>query len=211
MRTLFVRRSGSQLSQWLALGGGGWTVSDGRSELAQARMRLIRNEINVSIGGRKFTGRIPRTMGLSIPRAMEVVEDDTGRRIVEGKLVSGGATPAGSFVDQWEMAFGSGSTISWFYWPEDKKHPRRLGFYELDGTPVMTLGHDPSFSVPAGGGTFRILLALWGGAIASMDRYVMQMDEGAIDRVIPASDLPLLAFLGMFMERTAEGRYESVR
>jgi hypothetical protein len=47
---------------------------------------------------------------------------------------------------------------------------------------------------------WRILLRLWGGALASGDRYLAQVHERS-------ADTAMLALIAIWMERTSEARY----
>jgi hypothetical protein len=72
--------------------------------------------------------------------------------------------------------------------------------YDERGAPLMILGHDPSFKPATGDSWVRILFRIWGAAIASADRYHVEVYDRSIDA-------PLLALIGVWMERTSDGRY----
>ena len=55
-----------------------------------------------------------------------------------------------------------------------------------------------------------MLLRMWGGAIKSADRYVAQVEDGAVGRVVPVADVPVLALLVLWLERTADSRYHYI-
>jgi hypothetical protein len=48
-----------------------------------------------------------------------------------------------------------------------------------------------------------VLLRLWGGALASGDRYLVHVHDRSIDVALRA----LLALIAVWLEHTAEGRY----
>ena len=98
------------------------------------------------------------------------------------------------------MTLPAGGTISWFY----KREPDKVGFFDADGAPILQIGHDPSFDTSAPGGTLRVLLRFWGAAIESTDRYVALVEDGAIGQAVTAEDVPVLALLGMRLQRAAE-------
>ena len=165
--------------------------------LATARARLRRDELEIDAGGRQLTARMPEMLRWGPSKEFDVVDDATGERVIDGKLISGG----GPGDQEWAVTLSTGGTISWIYQGE----PRKLGFYDSGGAPVMLMGHDPSFDTSAKGGTLRILLRFWGAAIASSDRYVAQVEEGAVGHAVAGEEVPLLALLGMWLQRHAEG------
>ena len=137
------------------------------------------------------------------PEELEVVDDGTGERVIDGKIISGGRAEHGAYTEEWAVTLATGRTISWFY----TREPDKLGFYDTGGAPVLRIGHDPSFDTAAKGGTFRILLRFWAAAAESTDRYIAHVEDGAVGRLVPAEDVPVLALVAMWLERTADSRY----
>ena len=123
--------------------------------------------------------------------------------MIEGKIISGGHAEHGAYAEEWAVTLATGRAISWLY----ARSPDKLGFYDTDGAPVLRIGHDPSFDTTAKGGTFRILLRFWAAAAASTDRYVAHVEDGAVGGLVPAEDVPVLALVAMWLERTADSRY----
>ncbi len=204
MATLHVRKTGSKGRKLLTLGGdpSQWAVSNDNAELATARLRLASYDLDIDAGGRHLTARMP-WVHFGHPKELEVVDDGTGQKVVEGTLTWGGKARPGPYGEEWAVTLATGRTISWFY----ERNPDKLGFYDTDDAPVLLIGHDPTFDTSAKGGTFRILLRMWGAAAASTDRYVAQVEDGAVGRLVPDEDVPVLALLGMLLERTADSRY----
>jgi hypothetical protein len=205
MTTLFVRRVGSQRSKLTMLGGlsGRWAVSDGDTELATARDHFSRPELDIDADGRQLTARMPGKIGRGKPpREFEVVDDRTGEKLADGTRVWDARTKPRPTGEEWDVALASGSTISWFY----MRDPDKLGFYD-NGAPVLRIGNDPSFDVPAKASTFRILLRMWGGAIRAAGRYAVQVEDSAVGRVVPAEDVPVLALVAMWLKKNADVRY----
>ncbi len=202
--TLFVRKVGSKATKLLTLGGepGKWAVTDGDGELATARLRLSSYELEIDAGDRHLTGHLPMPL-TGHPEEFEVVDDTTGQKTIDGQIVSGGRAEHGAYAEEWKVTLANGQAVSWFY----ARRPDRLGFYDASGAPILRFGHDPSFDTSAKGGTFRILLRFWGAAAASADRYIAQVEDGAVGRLVPPDDVPVLALLALWLERTADSRY----
>lgn len=198
MATLFVRKVGSRGAKLLTLGGepGDWEVTDGEVVLATARARLAHDQLDIDAKGRRLTARMPGITWSGDPDKLEVVDQTTGQKVIDGKRTSGRLQN-----QEWSVILPTGAAISWMY----RTDPQRLGFYETSGAPIMLMGHDPSFQTPAKGGTLRILLRFWGSAIASADRYVARVEDGAIGNAVTAEEVPVLALLGMWLQRKAEG------
>jgi hypothetical protein len=205
MTTLRVRRVGSERSKLPMLGGlsGRWAVSAGDAELATARDHFSRPELDIDADGRRLTARMRGKIGRGKPpRDFEVVDDRTGEKVADGNRVWGGGRNPPPNGEEWDVALASGSTISWFY----MRGPDKVGFYD-NGAPVLRIGNDPSFDLSAKGGTFRILLRMWGGAIRAAGRYVVQVEDSAVGRVVPAEDVPVLALVAMWLKKNADVRY----
>jgi hypothetical protein len=200
MATLFVRRAGDMGAKAPAVDGSRrrWAVSDGVAVLATARQRLVRDQLDIDAGGRHLTVRMPGMRRWGVPKVFEVVDDSTGEKVIAGKPSSSGRR--GNRDQEWALTLPSGGTLSWFYQPE----PRKLGFYDRGGAPVMLMGRDPSFDLPAKVSVLRILLRLWGAAIASSARFVVQVEDDAVGDVVTAQDVPILALLGTWLQRIAE-------
>jgi hypothetical protein len=207
--TLFIRKSDSGMARWLTFGGepSRWVVGNGRTELAIARSWFTRYLLEIEVGGRSLTAHMPGILGPSIPRSFEVVEDATGRRLVEGTIRSGGSTPVGAYGEEWAVTLAGGVTFSWIY---RRGEPHKLGFYQGDGARLMAIGHDSGFEADGQTGTLGVLLRFWAAAEKSVDRYIARFEDGVIGEFVRVEDAPVLALLGMWLERTAQSRYAPV-
>lgn len=187
--------------------GGHWVVSDGQVTLATAQSHTISYELDIDAGGRQLTFRMvgKGMLRSNYPKDFDVIDGGTGQQVLHGKFISGGRSFRGGIKEEWTVTLASGNTVSWIYQPD----PRRLGFYDPSGAPVLLIGHDPSFAPPAKASVFRILLRFWAAAAASNYRYIARVETGAIGRLVSAEDVPVLALLAMWLERTVDGRYPS--
>jgi hypothetical protein len=208
--TLFVHKAGNRWARLFTLGGepSRWAVTDVDVELASARTWLTRQDIAIEAGGRHLTLHMPGSGWRNRPRQFAVVDDASGQCVISGQLthggVTGGLTSSGLVVEEWAVTLAGGSTIAWHYRQPD---PRKLGFFDPTGAPVLQIGHDPSFDMTTPASTLRILLRFWGAAAASADRYVALVEDSAVGRWVSSEDVPVLALVGMWLERTANSRY----
>jgi hypothetical protein len=182
-----------------------WILTNDKAEIATARKRLTSDSLEIDIAGRRVTARIKDPRG---PTTLAVVEDRTGTSLMTGKLLSSSNSPE---QREWAMELRSGTTLSWFYQGE----PRKLGYFEPDGKLVMDQGRDPSFDTtglgPSRGalGMLRILFRFWGAAVASSNRYLLQVADGAVGPVVTAEDIPVLALLGVWLQADVEAEADS--
>jgi hypothetical protein len=89
--------------------------------------------MEMDISGRRLTARINDPRG---PTTLAVVDDATGAALMTGKLLSSRNSPE---QREWAITLRSGNTLTWFYQGE----PRKLGYFEPDGTLVMDQGAEP--------------------------------------------------------------------
>src|SRR5206468_10720532 len=92
------------------------------------------------------------------------------------------------------------ASVSWVY----RHEPHQLGYYDASGAVLMPMGRDASFDTTTPTSTFRMLLRFWGGTIASLDRYFARVDDERIGRAIAVADIPVLALVGMWLQRMVE-------
>jgi hypothetical protein len=206
MSTLRISKAGRKM---LGLGGTGhWVVVDAEgAQVATATNRLAAHELRIESGRDRLTARIPAGMlQLRYPEELEVVHDGTGQSFMEGRLASVDLRGGTFHEEAWAITLSSGAAITWAY---TMIGDRKLGFYEPSGRALMTFGHDPSFDVSGDMSTLRILLRFWGAAAASADRYLVRADSASLGRIVPAEEVPVLAMLGVWLERTSGGRYAS--
>jgi hypothetical protein len=184
--------------------GGPWEVTDGATRLATgddpvSHRRLPRMDIEV--GGRRFTAR--ERDGAN---GYEVSDAATGEQLVDLRFTeyvhSGRGRREVAAVD----LASTGATLSWNHLPAQ----RQLGFYETTGAPVMTIGHRLDLRPSAGHGVARTLLRFWGSTLKGADRYQAQVTDEAVGRLVATEDLPILALLGMHLERTFDRRHGAV-
>jgi hypothetical protein len=204
--TLLVRRADDWHGRagWLGIGRT-WEVSDGGTVVARARTHWNSYTVDIDAGGRQLTMHMAGKHKWRSPSRLHVAEARSGRPLITGRHLSGGRGANNLIGEKWEVSLASGATVSWFYW--QRKH--MLGFYDGDENPVMLVGHDPSFDAPSRPTLLRILLRFWMAAAASMNRYTARIGTSAVGRLVPAPDVPVLAFLGVWLERTAGLRYPS--
>ena len=195
MTTLSIRQVGSRGAKLLTFGGslGRYAVGDGDAVLATGQFRTARSQLDIEADGRLLTAKMK--WKLDLPNELEVVDATTGEKVIEGRRTSGARQE-----QEWAMVLPTGATVSWVYRAEQDT----LGVFNPDGGPVMQMGHDPSFDTSAKGGTLRVLFRFWGAAIASADRFVAQVEDGAVGQAVRREDLPILALLSMWLEKTAE-------
>jgi hypothetical protein len=195
---LTVQKVGGRASRGLTLGGdpGTWAVRHGDAVVATARIPLAKFEMSIDIGGRQLTFRMPDMLRFTPPTEFHVVADTTGEEVVTGARISGGRD-RNLVCEQWSVTVAGREPVEFVY---RLREPRTFSFTDLRGTPLVRLGHDASFTAKAGDSWLRVLLRLWGGALGSTDRYLAQVHERAVDA-------PLLTLIGVWMERTSEGRY----
>jgi hypothetical protein len=132
---------------------------------------------------------------LDVPNEVEVVDGATGQPVIHGKRRSGKR-----MEQDWTFTLSDGRTVSWAIHGGEEK----VGFFDPDGGPIMQMGHDPSFDTSAPGGTLRVLLRFWGAAVASADKFLVFVEDGAVGHAVAAEDVPILALLGMWLEKAAE-------
>jgi hypothetical protein len=196
MSTLHVQKVGSKAAKVATLGGelGTWGVYDGDTLLATARIRV--KKIDIEADGRRLTAHLHGLFKtIDAWDGYEVVDDATGETVLSGRRTKGQRQE-----QEWDVRLRSGTTITWLYRMSEK----RLGYFDADGTPIMQLGHDPSFDTKAGGGTLRVLLRFWGAALASTDRFLVTVEDGAVGRVVAPEALPILALMSMWLAKSAE-------
>jgi hypothetical protein len=198
MTTLHVRGAGG--TQFLT-----WVLTDDTTELATATNRLASDTMEIDARGRRLTARRTGRM-FGSARELSVTDSTTGQTSITGKVLASSDSPP---YREWEINFPSGASLTWFYQGE----PRKLGFFEPDGTPLIEQGHDPAFDAPknASGrlGTLRILLSFWKGALASANRYLVHVADDAVGRAVDAADVPILALLGVWLQAEAEADADS--
>lgn len=176
-----------------------WVLTDDAgTALAEARQHVRTPDLTVDLGGRRLTARIAETTLATRPTTFDVL-DDAGHVVVDATRTHGGRDRRGLVAEEWAVTVAGAAPIDWI---QRLGEPRALGFHRPDGTPLLTLGHDPSFTANQGDRWWRILFRLWRGAIESHDRYLVQVHE-------PVAEAPLLAVLGVWLERTASSRYPS--
>jgi hypothetical protein len=173
-----------------------WVLSDGTSELGTGRRRLTSDTMEIDLRGRRLTARRPGS------GVLDVTDDATGQTLIRGKLLASSDSPR---YREWAVTLPSGATLTWFYQGE----PRKLGYYNYDGAPVILQGHDPSFEVPRQVqqgwiGTLRILLSFWKGAVTSSNRYRVHVDDDAVRRVAATDEVSILALLGPWLQAEVE-------
>jgi len=202
MTTLSIRQVGSRGAKLLTFGGsvGRYAVSDGEAVLATGQFRTARSQLEIEAGGRRLGAKLK--WNLDVPNELEVLENATGEKVIEGRRISGERQE-----QEWAMVLPTGATVSWIYRAEQDK----LGFFNPDGGPVMQMGHDPSFDTSAKGGTLRVLFRFWGAAVASADRFLVQVEDGAVGQAVTREVLPILALLSMWLEKLAEADTSSLR
>jgi hypothetical protein len=198
--TLRVAKTGDATRRLLSLGGepGRWAVTDeAGTVLAEAGMKLVATAMDVDVGGRRLSARMPGAAGFGRPQAFHVDEDAVGQAVITGELLDGGRTASGLVGERWRLSVGNEAPIDFVY---RLSEPRTFGFYDQQGAALLELGHDPSFTAEQGDRWWRILFRLWGAAATSTDRYVVTVHR-------PQPDAALLALIGTWLERSAESRY----
>jgi hypothetical protein len=203
-----IRKARGGRAGLFGLGGPGrWEINaaDG-SELARAQDRLVSSELTVDVGGRRLTARMPGILRISSPKELAVVDDTSGQQVLAGSLDSAAVRSQAFRAEEWTFTFSTGQAVTYVHSVQD---PRTIGFFDPAGAPVLLIGHDPSFDVGEERSTFRILLRFWGAAAQSTDVYLVQLDASAAGRVVPIGDVPMLAMLGVWLERTVDTRYST--
>lgn len=188
-RTTFaVRRTGS-------IRRSTWTVTDGDAAIAVAHTTLISNDMRIDVRGRSLTFHMPSRR----PREFTLEDDATGELIISGRHHSGGRDRGNLVNEQWRLDIAGRDPIQFTY---RHREPRGCGFTDQHGASLLTLGHDPSFDARGSKSWVRILMRMWGAALKSIDRYLVHVHDATIDA-------PVLALVGVWMERTADSRYPS--
>jgi hypothetical protein len=194
--TLLIRKTGGTAKRALTFGGeGDWVVTDGDRELATARSRTLAHQLDIEIDGRRLSAEMPGMYSPAPENEFTVHDEASGDRVVDGRRIVDDHT--GQVREKWSVRFTGGAELLWMY----KLDPPEMGFYDLAGSRVMGIGHHVPFDPSSKRGTFRILLHLWSSAAKSTEQYAADFEEHAIGPVVPAADVPLLAVLGMWLER----------
>lgn len=179
---------------------GPWEVTDGATRLASGDDPVTHHRhppMHIEVGGRRFTAR--KGDG---DNAYEVSDVATGEQLIGLRLtVSGRPGRARREAATVELA-STGATFSWNNLPTE----HQLGFYETTGAPIMVISHRVDIQPTASHGVARTLLRFWGSVIAGADRYQAQVTDDAVGRLVTPVDLPILALLGMHLERTYNRR-----
>jgi hypothetical protein len=204
--SMHLRREGGGGRRLLGLGGPGrWVVTadDGRA-LAGATDRLLSADLEVEVGPRRVTARMPGVLRIRSPKAFEVTDDVAGHQVAEGRLI-GADTPSKVFRrEEWSVTVGGGPPMAFV---QSVEAPRTLGWYDPAGPPLLLAGHDPSFDASGSTSTVGVLFKFWRAAAESRDVYRATVDAEAAGRFVSADDLPLLALLTIWLERTTDARY----
>jgi hypothetical protein len=201
MTTLQIRKTGGPLtSHWVVTGSEG-------SQVATATSHLLGDDLRIETGAGRVTARIlKRDKRKGTSTGLEVVDDVTRQQLVTGRVAWAEAPGSVFSGEEWEIRFASGATIVWRHVREGD---RRLGFFLPDGTALIRLTHDPSFDVAGATSVFRILLRFWTAAAKAQNRYLAQADDVSVGRVIAPEQIPMLALLGVRLERSVVTRYPS--
>ncbi|WP_109506967.1 hypothetical protein [Nocardioides speluncae] len=187
MLRLVIRRS-----------GGEWAVTDGDATLATARGGMLSDRLEIHHNGRVLRADLSKG-------ALVVTDSATGEQVVRAAHIPG-RDPQVAVREKWAVSFATGAELAWMY----KSEPRQMGFYDAAANPVMVIGHHISIQAPRKASVVRILFRMWTGAVKSAGEYGAVFDEPALAALSLTSDAPLLALLGMTLERRwQEGSTES--
>jgi len=195
MPTLFVDR------QYKWGRGGPWHVTDSATLLATGNdpVRHHRHyQIDIETDGQRFTAR--QRNGET---GFEVSDDTTGEQLVGLRFTDFGHSGRGRREVATLDLTSTGATLTWNHLPEE----RQLGFYETTGAPVMVIAHRLDVQPSAGHGIARTLLRFWSSALKGADRYQIEITDEAVGRLVLSEELPILALLGMHLERTYNQRH----
>jgi hypothetical protein len=207
MATLRIRRVGGAAKRWLSVGSvaARWSLIDGARELATGRTFVKNDDLSIVIGDRHLIARLAGGTAFSAPRNLTVVDETSGETVVDAAYVSGGSPGMHNTIDEtWAVKLVTGAEVRWRF-----RTATEARFIDADGATIVSIGHDPSFDVEANQGTFRTLMRMWGGVIAASDRYIVQVDERAVGGAVTGDDVPILAMLAMWLERTVNVRYHT--
>jgi hypothetical protein len=197
---LTVQKVGGAWRRLTTFGGGvgRWSVADGDRVLATAAMRSVSSGMRIEIAGRRLHLDMPGALRIRSAGTVGVFDDATGTHVVAGSRVTGGRD-RNLVCEAWTFAVAGHAPVEFTY---RLREPRMLGFSDGRGAPLIRIGHDPSFTARAGDSWVRVLFRMWGAAVQSADRYLVHVYDRSVDA-------PLLALIGVWMERTADGRYPS--